>query len=294
MTKGQQVILVILIIALFGVTALLVVTLLQGEKTAQESPTLAALPPPVSQPTWTPVAFRTAPPLEPTWTLQPTRTPPDTNTPGPTRTATPLPTITRTFAPTFTPQPTLTPTVSGLTQTVTPELINPGFKDVSADYIPGWSWWAEDNFSPGGPYNPDTSFDTPLFKLADDPVRVINGPTLQIDATQHLKFKVHVFQTVPVSPTARVRFEVTAGAFSGSGVIQLAAGIDPDGGPDCANARWSDVVLLNQGAGAQRLVAPRATAGPRGQVTVCLYAEPVYAAISNAAFFDDAELILGP
>ncbi len=301
MTKRQQLILVILIIALLGVTALLAVTLLQGEKTAQESPTLAALPtavsqpPPAALPTWTPVAFRTAPAVEPTWTLRPTRTPPNTNTPKPPATATPLPTITRTFAPTFTPQPTITPTVSPTaTQTAPSELVNPGFEGVSADVIPGWSWWAEDNFTPGGPYNPDTSFDTPLFKPADDPVRRINGPTLQIDATQHLKFKVHVFQTVPVSPTMRVGFEVTAGAYSGSGVVQLAAGIDPAGGSDCSKARWSDIVSLNQDTGAQRLVAPRVTAGPDGRVTVCLYAEPLYAAVSNAAFFDDAALTLGP
>lgn len=295
MSTGQQAVLIILILLLLGVTAFLAVTLVQ-QQAATPVPTAAAVVPAgPSFPTWTPVAFRTAPPVEPTWTRRPTRTPPPTNTPKPTSTATPLPTVTRTFAPTFTPRPTVTPTVTPTsTQPITPELVNPGFQGVSADVIPGWDWWAEDNFEPGGPYNPDTSYDTPLFKLADDPVRVINGPTLQIDAQQHLKFKVHIFQTVSVTPTATVGFGVSASVYTDSGVVKVAAGIDPDGGPDCTNADWGEILSLHQDQGVVRLAAPTVTAGANGRVTVCLYAEPLYAAVSNAAFFDDAELIVTP
>jgi hypothetical protein len=160
--------------------------------------------------------------------------------------------------------------------------------------IPGWSWWAEDNFTPGGVYDPNTSFDTPLFKQADDPVRFITGPTLQIDAVQHLKFRVHVFQTVLITPTARVRFRVSAGAFSDTGVIQIAAGIDVNGRPNCDNARWGEMAYLDQETGVQTVATPFATVGESGQVTVCFYAEPVYAAVSNAAFFDNAELSVNP
>ena len=39
---------------------------------------------------------------------------------------------------------------------------------------------------------------------------------------------------------------------------------------------------------------PAVVAGASGRVTVCLYAEPLYAAVSNAAFFDDAVLTVGP
>ena len=39
----------------------------------------------------------------------------------------------------------------------------------------------------GGPYNPDTTFETSLMKQADDPVRFISGSTLKIDAVQHLE-----------------------------------------------------------------------------------------------------------
>jgi hypothetical protein len=176
--------------------------------------------------------------------------------------------------------------------TETASLQNPGFEGVSEELIPGWSWWAEDNFEPGGEYDPDSSFDTPLFKLADDPVRRISGDTLQVDAVQHLKFKVHIFQTVAVSPTTRVDFEVSAGAFAELGVIWVSAGLDPDGGPDCSNAEWSEPVALDQTQGVRTIAAPRVRVGEDGQLTVCLSAETLYSAVSNAAFFDDAELIL--
>jgi hypothetical protein len=292
MTRGQQIVLLVLIFSLLVVTGLLVYTLINSSKAASPVPTLTIrltdTVPPTPPLNDTP-ALRTVPP---TWTPPPTRTPPLSSTPRPTGTATPLPTITRTFAPTFTPRPTVTPSLPG--PTTTAALQNPGFQGIRDDTIPGWSWWAEDNFAPGGEYNPDTSYETPLFKQADDPVRRINGPTLQIDAVQHLKFKVYIYQTVPVSPTLEVGFQVMAGAFSGSGAIKVAAGIDARGGRDCNAARWSDLVFLNQDSGVQRIVAPQVIASNTGQITVCLYAEPLYPAISNAVFFDDAELIVNP
>jgi hypothetical protein len=97
-----------------------------------------------------------------------------------------------------------------------------------------------------------------------------------------------------VSPTAKIGFQVQAGAFSDTGLVQMAVGIDPSGGPGCAAAVWSDQVLLDQKQFVQPLVAPQVVAGSNGQVTVCIYAEPFYAAISNAAFFDDAELTVNP
>jgi hypothetical protein len=292
MTKSQQIILALIVVLLFGVTGLLAVLLINSREAASPAP----VPTLGVQPTATVARLLDTPTLgsaPPTWTLPPTQTPYPTNTPRATPTTTSPPTITPTFAPTFTPRPTQEITASPPGPTGSVGLQNPGFEGVTNEDIPGWSWWAEDNFTPGGDYNPDTSYETPLFKLADDQARLINGPTLQIDAVQHLKFKVHVFQTVPVTPTASVGFQVWAGAFSDSGIIQLAAGIDPDGGPDCDNARWSDIVPLNQEQSVRAIAAPEVTAGPDGKVTVCLYAEPLYAAVSNAAFFDDAELTVG-
>jgi hypothetical protein len=292
MTKGQQIVLALIIVLLFGVTGLLATTLINSKEATSPLPTLAIQPTATATrpPTDTPTPIT----VPPTWTPLPTWTPYPTDTPRPTHTATSPPTISPTFAPTFTPRPTkvVTPSLPGPTTTL--GLQNPDFEGIRDNAIPGWSWWAEDNFTPGGDYNPDTSFETPLFKQADDPARFINGPTLQIDAVQHLKFKVHVFQTVPVSPTATVGFQVLAGAYAETGIIRLAAGIDPDGGPDCVNAQWSDIVTLNQEQGVRSIAAPEVVAGRVGRVTVCLYAEPLYAAISNAVFFDDAELIVNP
>jgi hypothetical protein len=85
-----------------------------------------------------------------------------------------------------------------------------------------------------------------------------------------------------------------AGAFSGSGAIQIAVGIDSRGGSDCSSARWSEIVFIDQGQGVQPIVAPEVIADDTGRVTLCIYAEPQFPAVSNAAFFDDAELIVNP
>jgi hypothetical protein len=293
MTRGQQLVLVVMVILLFGVTALLAYTLVATDDVASTVPTLAAFPSTVEQPDAVGQASVTSI-APPTWTPEATRTPLPTDTPLPTSTAAPPPTITPTFLPTFTPRPTELVTSTPVVVTATTTLENPGFTGIGGDNIPGWSWWAEDNFEPGGDYNPDRSFDTPLFKQADDPARFISGPTLQIDAVQHLKFKTHVYQSVIVSPNQVVGFQARAGAYSDSGSVMVAAGIDPAGGEGCGNARWGEILYVDQGQTVQNLVAPNAVAGAGGRVTVCLYAEPLYAAVSNAAFFDDARLTVGP
>jgi hypothetical protein len=294
MTKGQQIVLLIMIIMLLGVMVLLAITLIDSKDAASTVPTLAVLPtataPPAQPPGNTPAPLV----VPPTWTPAPTRTAPATNTPRSTHTATSPPTITPTFLPTFTPRPTEVVTSTPAGTTTTPGLVNPDFEGIRNDTIPGWSWWAEDNFTSGGEYSPDTSYETPLFKQADDPVRFIDGPTLQIDAVQHLKFKAHVFQTVVVTPTSKVGFRALASAFSGSGVVKLAAGIDPSGDEGCDKARWGEFLYLDQGQPAQSVIARNVVADGSGQVTVCLYAEPVYAAVSNAAFFDSAQLTVIP
>jgi serine/threonine protein kinase len=190
--------------------------------------------------------------------------------------------------PTVTPTETPTPIP---TKVVIPKLQNPGFEGISDNFIPGWSWWAVDNFA-GGDYDPNTSFDTPLFKQADDPARFIHGATLQVDAAGFLKFKAHVFQAVTVSPGATVHFRALASAYSDAGDIKMVAGIDPNGSPGCGSARWGDLVTINQEDGVVQLVAPQAVVGDAGRVTVCLCAEALHATAHNAAFFDSAELFV--
>jgi uncharacterized protein YraI len=204
-------------------------------------------------------------------------------------TAMPRPTIARTKLP----ESTIKAATGWATPTRPPTLQNPGFEGIRNEQIPGWHWWAYDNYS-AGPSDSATSYDTPLIKQADDAARLITGPTLQIDAAGFLKFRVHVYQTVAVAPGARVNFAVSAQAFADVDRIKLAAGIDPNGGRGCTNARWGEMSLLNQGDGVAQLSAPQVVASAAGQVTVCIYAETLYPAANNAAYFDDARLTVRP
>jgi serine/threonine-protein kinase len=173
-------------------------------------------------------------------------------------------------------------------------LENPDFERIGGYVIPGWTWLAEDNYSPGEDYDPSNSFDTPLLKQADDPSRTIHGPTLQIDAAAYLKFKVYVFQTVAVPPSTTVRFQALASAYADTGDIEVAAGIDPAGGSNCGHVRWGVPWMIDQRDGVVQVVSPDVVVGPAGHATVCLYAETLYPASHNAAFLDSAKLIGNP
>lgn len=207
------------------------------------------------------------------------------------------PTVLRTAeappTPITTPTPTQTATPTLLAPNTMLPLQNPRFERVQENVIPGWRWWAADNY-PDEEYDPQESFDTPFFSQTSDPARVINGATLQIEATAFVNCRVHVFQIVSVLPSVTVRFQAAAKAFSNVGGIKLAAGIDPDGGPDCSQARWGDELTIDQSSGTVQLVAPIVVVGRDGQVTVCLRAENILPARSNAAYFDDAALIANP
>lgn len=191
-----------------------------------------------------------------------------------------------------TPMPTMAPTPS-LPENTLLDLQNPGFESVQENVIPGWRWWAADNY-PGEEYDAQNSFDTPFFSQTENPALVIDGATLQIEATAFLNFKVHVFQTASAPPAVTVRFQASAKAYSGGGGIKLAAGVDPNGGPDCRQARWGDTLTIDQSNGTVQLVAPSVVVGRAGQVTICLRAENVLPTRSNAAFFDNAALIANP
>ena len=192
---------------------------------------------------------------------------------------------------TRTPTPEPTPTLLGPNTVL--RLQNPGFENIQENFTPGWQWWAEDNYrSPDD--DPATSFDTPFFTQAPDPARMINGPTLQIEATAFINLRVHVFQIVSVPPAVTVRFQAVARAYSNSGGIRMAAGVDSDGGPDCSHARWGDELTIDQSWGTVQLFAPDVAVGKGGRVTVCLWAENVNPGRSNAAYFDNAVLIANP
>ena len=205
----------------------------------------------------------------------------------------PLPnvTLTPTSMPTPTPMPTSPPTPT--TETKSSDLQNPGFEEIRPNEIPGWRWLADDNFTSDEDYDPETTFITPLFKQADDPVRFINGPTLQIDGIAFMKFRAYVFQTVSVTPGISLHFQVRARAYADAErPIRVVAGIDPNGGSNCDNAHWSEALPISQRDGVVQRVTPDIIAGSAGRVTVCLRAESLATVgASHAAFFDDARLI---
>jgi serine/threonine protein kinase len=202
-----------------------------------------------------------------------------------------LPTVKVPLAPARPPTPTATPSLPGPNTAV--RLQNPGFERVHDNLIPGWLWWAEDNFI-DKKCSFDPCFDTPSFSQTNDPARVIDGPTLQVEATAFVGLKVYILQTASVSPTVPMRFQASAKAYSDLSGVRLAVGIEPNGSPDCSQARWGDTLLVDQSHGTVRLVTPTVAAGQAGRVTVCLYAESVYPARSNAAFFDNAILMANP
>lgn len=282
MTTGQKLILVVLavILILLAVVALVVT----GANRAKEAePTIAK-----SINTWTPVPPSATPIfIPPTWTLEPTPTRRPTDTPTSLPTNTPLPSPSPTFVPTFTPRPTATPTPT------LPKVFNPTFDGLSNFVIPGWSWWALDNYEPGGAYDPATSYETPLFKAADDYDRIINGSTLQIEGASYVRFKVHVYQTIEAEPGLNVRFQAKGGGWASdnAGVI-LMVGIDRHGNDGCQSAQWGEMKRADAANSPVFLLSPNIIVGQEGKITVCLYAEPQYAVVKNSAFFDDAEVVV--
>mgnify|MGYP006278155681 CR=1 FL=1 len=269
MSRNQKLILGVLaivdLIVIGGLAAIVIGSMRQPmAPTLMPTPTLTVTP--LDIPTWTPTATSTP---APTLLPQPTRTPRPTRTPFPTATATPLPT----------PGPV--------------ELENPEFEQISFNEIPGWKTDAFVNYEGGGDYDPQNSYAEPSFAPADDPIRRINGSTLKIETVRWLKFRAFVYQQITVTTGSTAYFQVKANAFSSIDELILRAGVDPNGGEGCAGARWGEVII-DQDDGVVTITSPRVIVGEPGRLTVCLYAEPRYPDVSNAAFFDQAELIVSP
>jgi hypothetical protein len=166
-----------------------------------------------------------------------------------------------------------------------------------------------------------------MFNAADDPVRQIDGNTLKIETIRWLKYRTWVHQTVTVTAGSTAYFEIKAKAYSSLDRLIVKAGIDPTGAENCYGARWGEEMRINQESGTVTLRSPRAVVQPiettpepeedseaqdtqepeetpeseeasadeaLGRVTLCFFAEPTYPHINNAAFFDQAELIVRP
>lgn len=278
MTRKQRLILVFLALAdcvvLGGLAGVVALT----PRLAASPPT--AVPSPTAYPTETPTSA-----LQ--FTFTPT-TPPSSPTASATRTrSTPPPTRTPLIIPTATPTPSPTPEPVALQ--------NADFEDIAPSSVDGWEVAAVVNWQPGEDFDPGSSYGAPLFKRADDSRRVIHGSTLQIEsASQYVRFRVTLYQTVAVEPGSRVTFEIKSGGYSDGGGIQVQAGIDPNGGPACTAGRWSELQIIDQNSEIVTLRSPAGVVGKDGQVTVCFFAEPQYAVVSKAAFFDDATITVEP
>ena len=95
-----------------------------------------------------------------------------------------------------------------------------------------------------------------------------------------------------MAPNARLRFQVSAGAYTDNETIKLAAGIDPNGVAGCSYAHWGDTLMINQADGVVKLVTSEVVVGPAGRVVVCLFAETLAPNVNNAAFIDNAQVIV--
>ena len=234
----------------------------------------------------------------PTHTLMPSSTPVPTATMPltwtPTLSPTPPPSSTprATKPPTGTPTPWPTPTVTPPPSPAPVLLENPVFEEIRENLVPGWQIGSFANWSAGDAFDPDTSYGAPRFHQADDSLRMINGPTLQIDTVQWVKMRAWVWQSTEANPGSRVVFQVRAAAFVSdvAGGYVLKAGLDPSGGEGCDEARWGVEQIVNQNDGVVVLTSPEVVTGEPGRVTACAFAETQFAQVYHAAFFDDAAL----
>jgi len=306
-TRLQKIIvgvLALLNLIVIGAVAIGAVFFFRDTKPAVGTPPPVVSPTPRTVATWTPTI---------TPTPRPTLPPRFTNTPTPT--STPIPPTATPIPPTATPVPTPMPVA----------LINPDFDMLMINRIPGWKWDALVNYKPGGELNPESSYAEPFFSAADDPIRQINGSTLKIETMRWVKYRAWIHQTLTVTVGTTIYFEIKASAYSSLDRISVKAGIDPTGAENCYGAKWGQVLQINQDNGIVKLSSPKvkvlALPGtvtptptptpPRGEeitqtvslpspvanlgrVTVCFFAEPTYPHINNAAFFDQATLVLTP
>jgi hypothetical protein len=314
LSRTQKIVLLVLaildVIVIGGMAAVVIRS--TAARPAQPPPTQTPAPTVErrDQPTWTPTAPATARPTLP---------------PRPTNTPTPTPTV----GPTQTPTPTSTPLPPGPVS-----IPGADFDFILPNRIPGWSWDAYVNYKQGDEdYSPDDSYAEPVFRAADDPARQIDGSTLKVETIRWLKFRTWVHQTVTVTAGSTVYFQIKAQAFSSLDRLIVKAGVDPTGVSNCYNATWGGEERINQEDGIVTLSSPRirvegavsdetddtdqetptptatpgiedptadtptptpATIENPAPVTLCFFAEPTYAHINNAAFFDEAELIVAP
>ena len=184
-------------------------------------------------------------------------------------------------------------------------LQNPSFEQELA----GWTSWYDENIvmnqDKGRNHGPDLNLSVyqPDFAVSeykwDRETRGKDqdkGAAGMVSGRHYTRFRAGYFQSVNVAPGSRVGFTVWVNGFcederQGRCPVLLRAGVDPYGGTDwrSPNIRWVDVQVSDQQY--KILITPQVQV-PDGRVTVFLWGEPRYPVLYNAAYFDDATLVV--
>lgn len=206
------------------------------------------------------------------------------------------------------PPPTrVTPTTTG-TRPAPPRpgtnlLVNPSFDQGLA----GWKTWSYKEVirDPDNKKARDVfqSFYPPSFKVSEPKWDRLTrgkddkGAAGSASGYRWVKFRAGFYQTVSITPVSRVRFSVWANALCEDGKTHrcptlLRAGIDPTGNTDweADTVRWVEVQISDQEY--VQLTPPEVWVGPPGKVTVFMWGEPLAPVLYNAAYFDDASLVV--
>lgn len=181
-------------------------------------------------------------------------------------------------------------------------LQNPTFENSLA----GWNSWYYDHIVMMGDKrnqpNLDLSFYPPDFILSESKWDYESAgkderrSAAAISGLHYTKFRGGLYQTVYVAPGSRVRFSVWMNGLCEDDKqtrcpVILRAGIDPTGGTDWQsnNIRWVETQIGNQ---QYRQLTPPDVQVPNGTVTVFIWGEPRFPVLYNAAYADDASLVV--
>jgi hypothetical protein len=150
--------------------------------------------------------------------------------------------------------------------------------------------------------DPEASYFAPTFMPSESKWNrgADGGLAASVSGQQYKKFRAGFYQTVSVPAGSRVRLSVWGNGLcrhvDGTlcGVI-IKAGIDPNGDTNwrSGSIQWVETqVSSNSPGGYAQLTTGEVTVGVSGRVTVFTWGEPTFPVLYNAAYFDDALLVV--
>ena len=195
------------------------------------------------------------------------------------------------------------PTIAVRVQQTSNLLEDPSFEQAaSGDWK--WQWWKVEQivYLPGNSKEIDlnNSFFSPSFMPSaakwDQESGGTSGVAGELSGQQGRKFRAGFYQTVTLTAGSRVRFSVYANGFcvdnlGNKCLVTVRAGIDPEGGTNATacSVQW---VTAETEEAYVALTMPEVTVGSAGQVTVFTWGEPLHPYLYNAAYFDEASLVV--